>query len=569
MKFTIRGKGTTTIDLNQKHFIAKGGEGSIYQKDGVVYKVCESGKMIPDGKFQELSVLANRLIIHPQDVLIDSKQDAVGYTMKYVPDTYVLCQLFTKAFRTRNGITPTAMLDLVRQMQETINFVHSKKVLLVDLNELNFLVDNTFKDVYFIDVNSYQTKNYPATAIMDSIRDRHSQVFNENTDMFSFAIVSFQMLIGIHPYKGKHPSFTDPKTALDGRMKANLSVLNTAVTYPSGVCQPLSVIPDSYLQWYNAVFEQGKRVAPPASIIGVITLVQPVVKKITGSNNFEIIEVFDFDHEIVSVFRFAGRELVVTKDSLFIDRRRKNGFTPHSNMKVCFTPTAVHPISASIQNRQLKLVDLVDDKILACNLTADSLMEYEGRLYIRMGSQIIEAQFSEIGNNIFFSSFVVGSVLEQATTMYDGVIIQTLFDTVYASVFPATKQCRQIALRELDGYKIVDAKFERGLLMVVGSDKSGKYDRFVYAFDKAWGHQHTVTRDITHTGLNFTVLDTGICVMINEEEIVEIFNINNPARKKEIDDPAIQSDMRLLSKGAQVMITRGSKLYNFSTKSHP
>ena len=57
---------------------------------------------------------------------------------------------------------------------------------------------------------------------MDSVRDRHAAGWNEGTDWFSFALVSFQMFVGIHPYKGKHPAL---KT-LDERMAQNVSVLH-------------------------------------------------------------------------------------------------------------------------------------------------------------------------------------------------------------------------------------------------------------------------------------------------------------------------------------------------------
>ena len=112
----------------------------------------------------------------------------------------------------------------------------------------------------FIDVDSYQTPGFKATALMDSVRDRHchNNQFTPDTDWFSFGIVSFQMFIGIHPYKGKHPDLAD----MDARMMQNISALNKAVSVPK-VCYAFDVIPQAYLCWYKAVFEQGKRCAPP------------------------------------------------------------------------------------------------------------------------------------------------------------------------------------------------------------------------------------------------------------------------------------------------------------------
>src|ERR1035437_6554876 len=114
MKLHIKGKGP--VDLGQKDFIAQGGEGAIYSRGQTAFKVyLDPKKMIPTAKIQELAVLSHPNIIKPEDILMDAKNNPVGYTMRFVKDTYALCQLFTKAFRTRNNISPDMMLALVRK----------------------------------------------------------------------------------------------------------------------------------------------------------------------------------------------------------------------------------------------------------------------------------------------------------------------------------------------------------------------------------------------------------------------------------------------------------------------
>lgn len=565
MKFTIRGTGNE-VNLTNQHFLAKGGEGSIYARPPLVYKVCDDGKMIPDGKIQELSVLDSPKVIRPKDILLDSKKKPTGYTMDFISDTTVLCQLFTKAFRNRNNISHDMIWDLIQDMEKTTKFIHSKKVLIVDYNELNFLVDRSFKSVYFIDVNSYQTPSYPATAIMESIRDRHcGNKFSELTDWFSYAIVSFQLMIGIHPYKGKHPSFHDAKTSMDERMKANISVLNPDVTYPKGATQDFSVIPNLYMQWYKAVFEDGKRLPPP-NLNGAIVIVQPIIQAVVGNNNFAINELYNFQEELLSIFLHAGKEVVVTKNSVYVDRRKVTNVAVDPKMKVGFTSKMLQPIVASSNMRELKLYNLITKQELKCSLYADDIMSHEGRLLVRNGSQILEIEFTEVGQNVLVSPKHVSNVLEQAAKMFDGVIVENLFDAYYFSVFPESGTCRQFAIRELDGYKIIDAKYEGGLLVVIGVNKTGQYDRFTFWFDDKWKYQSVVVNDITYTGLNFTVLDNGVCVLINEEEKVEIFRVTDPTKKKIVDDANIMADMKLTSLGAQTLFTKGNSLYSFKMK---
>ena len=223
MKVTIKGSNHA-IQLNKNNFVASGGEGSIYTHSGTALKIYSNPKdVIPYAKIQELSAITNFNVIKPEKLVLGSHNIPIGYTMKHVSNTYALCQLFPKAFRDREGLTTEVVLKLVQRMQSTITDMHKiKGLLIVDLNEMNFLVDKKFKEVYFIDVDSYKTEHFPPTAIAEAIRDYHSNSFNHLTDWFSFAILSFQMFVGIHPYKGKHPSIKGIKD----RMLANIPVFH-------------------------------------------------------------------------------------------------------------------------------------------------------------------------------------------------------------------------------------------------------------------------------------------------------------------------------------------------------
>lgn len=165
------------------------------------------------------------------------------------------------------------------------------KRLIVDLNELNILVkDTTFDDVYFIDVDSYQTKSFPATAIMDSIRDRHATSYTNNTDWFSYGILSFQLFTGIHPFKGKHNKYS----LLDDRMLHNISVFNKEVSIPPIVS--LTSIPQVYKDWYIALFEEGKRLGPPSGVATVA--VRTTTSAIKGKGIIKVTELYSFDSDV-------------------------------------------------------------------------------------------------------------------------------------------------------------------------------------------------------------------------------------------------------------------------------
>jgi len=71
------------------------------------------------------------------------------------------------------------------------------------------MITNNYKTPIFLDVDSYQTPSFHADALMESVRDPliQNNKFTELSDWYSFGIVVFQMYIGIHPFKGRHPNF--------------------------------------------------------------------------------------------------------------------------------------------------------------------------------------------------------------------------------------------------------------------------------------------------------------------------------------------------------------------------
>ena len=567
MDLTVQGKGKIT--LSKTDFKAAGGEGTVFVKNGIAYKLYgqsdSSGKfifspkkMISLGKMQELAALTEPDIIKPEQTLLDPRGTPVGYTMRALPDAITLCQTFTKSFRDRSHLTPDHMLKLVQRLQAGVAHVHEKGLLIVDLNEMNFLVDSTFSSVYFIDVDSYQTPHFPATAIMESIRDRHSTRFSTGTDWFAFGIVSFQMLLGIHPYKGKH----DKLKTLDERMLANISVLHPDVKMP-GACQPLSVVPPVYLEWYKAVFERGERVAPPESLTAVVVLA-PVVKRLSGSDNFLIEEFGSYDGQVIVC---VGSN-VLTTGSIYAGTHRIG--TADAGSVLAVTPTQNHPVPGRIRNGRLVLTDILRKTELPLSVAADEIMATMGRLYLRHGDLLQEVSLTELPTKILAGVEVVGSVLGQATQLFEGLAIQSLLGAAYVGLLPSSGNYYEVRVPELDEYRVIDAKFERGVLVIIGV-KQGIYDRMVLRFDENYRlYDLRRVKDVPLVGVNFTVLDSGVVALLNENEEMELFSkARGNAGVKVVPDRGIGGDCRLFSRGAQTLFSRDASLYKITMQKTP
>lgn len=582
-------EGTRTqFPLTKSHYLAKGGEGSIYVRGDTAFKIYEDPKdMIPTSKIQELGVLSDRRIIKPEKVVMCGNAP-VGYTMKYIKNTYGLTELFNKVFKNRHNISPKAIAGIVGDMRNIVQHVHSHGILLVDLNEMNVLVDKTFKDVYFIDVDSYQTPSHPATAIMESVRDRHVIVKNKlpywttNSDWFSFAVITFQLFVGIHPFKGRHPSYTDPANALEMRMRKNISVFNPNVKYPQNAILPFSVIPSAYRDWYEAVFERGHRSAPPLDM-DLVTIVSTPIKGpviLRGNHLFHITEIAKLDSDVISIFSShwiksmtgdLGRTHVPTmvqlsKDQYYIDGNKATKCID-ADCAIGFTKKGT-AVAARVDKGKLNLSKVKGRRKISCNVNANAVSSYHGRIYVHTKNDIVEMTLMESSDGTVLASPKTVAQVSASTSLYDGVAVQDLFGQNYVSIFASAGRAYQSHIPQLDGLKVTDAKYDNHVLMVTAVDPAGEYNKFVFRFsDSHMEYDCRQERVATSGGINFISLPTGVVVSITEDGKVELFrNTMDSKLMKVMEDPMIKSNMRLYNHAGDVILTNENRVYKMAMK---
>ncbi len=213
-------------------------------------------------------------------------------------------------------------------MREVPIFAHTNGAVLVDANELNWLMNKTTEpEPRIVDVDSWQLgAKWPARVIMPSIRDWHTHGFNEQSDWFSWGIVTFQVFSGIHPYRGRHDQYTE-REPLERRMKDNVSVFNKGVHLNAAV-RDFSAIPGRLLGWYEAAFESGNRSEPPPPLD--MTRMPAVARQIrqtvtaSGSLVFEMI----LERGISSVVRVYPCGIALRENGSLIDLATKRYLSP-------------------------------------------------------------------------------------------------------------------------------------------------------------------------------------------------------------------------------------------------
>ena len=560
MKVLIHGSGT--VDLSNQDFVASGGEGSIYAKGSLAYKVYnDPTHMLPVGKITELGLIQDPNVIKPEQVLLDQKgKTPIGYTMRYVSDVIPLCQTFTPAFRDRNGIQHSTMLALVQKLQGLVDHVHAAKVLMVDLNEMNFLVSNVFDQVYAIDVDSYQTAHYPATAIMPSVRDwtvKHNQ-FTEGSDWFSFACVSFQMFTGIHPYKGRHPSVS----GLDERMRQNISVFDPSVTTPK-VVYPITVIPQGYRDWLKAVLQDGKRIHPPIDPSGGVILVTPVFRNITSQDSLDIQVFKKYAEEIVGYFEWGTQQVAIGCKNIFVNSQPSS--LPNAQVVVGSIPQTGTSVLGWLNQGKVHLWDATHSKTIPVDVQASGIMGYDGDIYVQSDNHVLRLDLLEVGSQIIASTRIATNVMSRATKLFPGLVYQNMLGSCYLTVYH-NHGSYQIRVPDLDGARIVDAKHDHRVIML-NVFRKGKYDRVVLEISSDYQTYQVrqTASDIQTIGLNFITLVNVVYACINEDEDLEISALGNP-KTRVVKSSILGSDMHLVRVQGRVGFMKGDTVFTMRLK---
>jgi hypothetical protein len=249
--------------LTDKHWVAQGGEADIYKKGQQAVKVYkDKSRAMQQGlenrvsfakKWQHLAIAA------PAEVAYNKQREPIGIVLPWLNGTPILTA-FNNDWRTLHGFDAVETSRVVAELRTIVAGVHATGAVMVDGNEWNYMLDAHMK-AWAIDADSWCIPGHHATARMPSIEDVHTAGCDEGSDWFAWAIVTFQLWTGIHPYKGTHPDFK--KGDMRSRMLANVSIFHSDVRTPSTV-RPVSDIPAGLCAWYEGVFERGLRTEPPA-----------------------------------------------------------------------------------------------------------------------------------------------------------------------------------------------------------------------------------------------------------------------------------------------------------------
>lgn len=387
-KFTIELEDKSKVLLTEHDLVNSGGEGEIFIKDNFAYKIYfDPSKMISLDKIKELSLLDRPNIVRPIQAIKNESGDYVGYQMNAIfPDQcFPLTRFFTTDFREKHGVTSDHITHIVKEMYETFDFIHDKDFLIVDGNEMNFLISDDFKNIYFIDVDSYKTPSFNPTAFnpntLDPLADKTK--FTKETDWYIFAILFTQIVLGIHPFKGKYTgtSLSFGKRDLTKRMKEGVSVLHPKVKLNKAV-RSVSLIPSAMKEWLNDVFTNKTRLKPP--LLKKMALdISKIVDKFNTPNGFKVFEKkeMNFDFDELSII---GDNVIFKKDLKY---RNSEGSVLSSSANTPFLIDGQLAF-AKLESNSLSIYVPSMNKIEKVLTNIDKLYSFNNTLYVYKNNKL-------------------------------------------------------------------------------------------------------------------------------------------------------------------------------------
>ncbi len=224
-------------DLLIGEILGKGGEGIVYdiQNSNNVYK---EFKEVSVGKVDKIKALirknlGNKYIAIPS-ALVENDNKIVGFIMPKVEGiefSKSICLPKTRFEQKLEGYKREDLLEIALDLVKKVEELHSKNILIGDINPNNFMLNKDEKKVYLIDCDSYQVDNFPCPVGTQEFTapelqgvDFRYQLRDLNNELFSLAVMLFTILMpGQKPYAAKD----------NGDIIENIRNLN--FPYPLGV----------------------------------------------------------------------------------------------------------------------------------------------------------------------------------------------------------------------------------------------------------------------------------------------------------------------------------------------
>jgi hypothetical protein len=556
IKVSLEGRGQ--LVLRETDYVTSGGEGAIYRSASTIIKLyTDPDKMQRDGmpdKIKMLARLQHAGIVAPQGLALDESRNPIGFFMPFSTGE-PMSRVFVSDFRTRTGFADRDAISVAHSMYGIVNYAHAKQALMVDANELNWLVTFTkgaSASATVIDVDSWAIGRWPATVIMPSIRDWKAKDFGLLTDWFAWGIVSFQVFTGIHPFKGKIDGYK-PGNLVE-RMRNNASVFDKRARLPLSV-RDFSCIPGPLLDWYQATFQQGSRTAPPSPLdtsrpAKAAQIMRAVTTAVGGALIFE--KLFERAGDPAVRVWANGAARLASGDVCDLATGGTIGGMQRADSEIVRLPEgwliaiptasevfAGH-VSEDLQQRTLDRLPIASHRVFRAG----------ERIFAITDREMVEIEVRNLGKPVI----TLGrrwQIMVNSTTWLDDVAVQDTLGAAFV-ILPHGDGVHQVRAPELDGAKIVAGKAGGRFAAFTTVKPDGTYGKIELTFDKAFTTYTAWTGPADSAELNMGILPRGVVgTIVNDFELAIVVPTTGAVNK--IRDTGVSTAMKLAAWGEKLV----------------
>jgi hypothetical protein len=291
--------------------------------------------------------------------------------------------------------------------------------------------------------------------------------------------------------------------------------------------------------------------------------VQVKVILIKSTNNFEIAQVKDYDSDIL--YHNGLTEITKTKNKIWI---RKTDYAIEPGEELLLASEYQIPILVKVLNKCLLLKTLDNTyKIKPININCTDKMIIDNTLYIRNEEKLIQFDFAVMGNTIIPTIKTVWTIEPLSSQLFSNMVVQSVLGRTYFAIpNPSKGTFHIVAIPDLDKYKIIDAKYDNKVCVLM-LNLNGVYKRCVVKFNDIFNkYKIRIDDSPDYEAINFICLAQGVCISIYSDTVEIFFNNFDKDDIKKVSDPQVDSSMRLCKDGTKVRFFQGKTLYDFSMK---
>ncbi len=414
------------VVLDERSFVAAGGQGRVWARGARAYKLPnDPAQAVTPAQFTELARVVDPRWIAPQrPILAPDRRRRIGHTMRWVADAVPWAQLAVPAVRARHGIDRPRQLALIDALAGILAQAHRADIAIGDLHGYNVLVVPPQAEIHLVDLDGAHTPSHPLTARAATIADPRSTANPREADWFAFAVLCCELMLGIHPFRGRHPTLA----TVAERIVARASVFNPAVRLPP-CCDRPSSLPPALREWLAAVLERDVREPPPSAHADGAMMAKRVGCQLDPGWQ----EVLRLDEPIVGWAR-AGAHVAVIGACSFTTTTGARGTVPPATLGVLILGD--EPVAICRGDACLVAVELTTGTPWRMDVCAHDIVVHAGRILGRSGDRLVEIGLRRIGDRPVASVRPLARVSALATRIWPGCAIWESLGTIHIVLAP-------------------------------------------------------------------------------------------------------------------------------------